>query len=109
MKNHIAEGLDAGALEKLNAHVRHTTERCTNGRGMLEYAAVQDFNPMIAKAFAMRYACRQRGCGLVPKSEAGWIIATQISVAKEYWFCGACGGEFRYGLGGRRPRLERPG
>ena len=59
MKNHIAEGLDTTAKEKLDEHVRRVAEKCSNGRGMPEYAAVVDFNPMITKAFAMRYACRQ--------------------------------------------------
>ncbi len=58
---------------------------------------------MVSKEFAMRYACRQKGCGLVPKSEAGWIIATQKAEAKEYWFRGACGGEFKYGSGAGDP------
>ncbi len=84
MKNHFAEGLDKAAMDKFRKHVRTVTAGCTNGRGLLEHAAAQDFNPMISKAFAMRYACRQQGCGLAPKSEAG---------------CAACGGEFKYGLG----------
>ena len=56
---------------------------------------------MISRTFAMRYACRQRGCGYIPKSEADWIIAEQkdCTSKKEYWFCAACGGEFKYGLG----------
>ena len=70
----------------------------TNGRGLLEYAAAHDYNPCITRTFGIRYACRHAGCGFIPKSEADWFIATQFGHTREYWFCAACGGEFKYGL-----------
>ncbi len=110
MKKHIAAGLDKEALEKFHKHVKMTVEASTQGRGMLEYAAAHDFNPMISKAFAMRYACRQQGCGVVPKSEAGWIIAQQCEGDKnEYGFCGACGGEYKHAVVGCAGGFEGPG
>ena len=84
MRQHFAAGLDAAAMEKFNEHVKDVTEKSTFGRGVLEYAAIHDYNPMISRTFAMRYACRQRDCGFVPKSEADWIIATQQNTKREY-------------------------
>ena len=99
MRQRFAAGLDAAAMEKFNEHVKDVTETCTYGRGVLEYAAIHDYSPMISRTLAMRHACRQRDCGFVPKSEADWIIATQQNTRREYWLCAACGGEFKYGLG----------
>ncbi len=70
-------------MEKFRENVKSVTAGCTNGRGLLEYAAAEDFNPMISNAFAMRFACRQQGCGMVPKSEAGSVIATQKGLHEE--------------------------
>ena len=64
----------------------------------MELAAIHDFNPMISKSFAMRYACRQADCGLIPRAETDWFIAQQHGIAREYWFCAACGGEFKYSI-----------
>ena len=99
MRKTFVAGLDAAAMTKVRMHVADVTRKCSNGRSLLEYAAIHDYNPMISRTFAMRYACRQKGCGFIPKSETDWIIATQHGIAREYWFCAACGGEFRYNLG----------
>ena len=110
MKNHFAEGLDASAKEKFDEHVMRVAEKRSNGRGMLEYAAVQDFNPMVAKAFAMRYACRQKGMWLHPEVGGGldYWNATEFQEEGALVLRGVRR-RVQVRLGGRRPRLERPG
>ena len=95
----FAQGLYATAMAKFTEYVKHATSKFGGGgRELLELAAIHDFNPMISKSFAMRYACRQADCGLIPRAETDWFIAQQHGIAREYWFCAACGGEFKYSL-----------
>ncbi len=59
-----------------------------------------DHMPMLSGSAAHRYGCRQKNCGLIPKSETGWFLARQPngqgSAGKCYWFCPACGGQSTY-------------
>ncbi len=47
----------------------------------------------------MRYACRQEGCGFIPRSETDWITGQQRGTKRECRMCAACGGELAYRLG----------
>ena len=85
-------------MNKFKAHLDRLTDKCTHGNGLLEYAAAHDYNPCITRTLGMRYACRRAECGFISKSEADWFIATQPGHKREYWFCAACGYEFKYGL-----------
>ncbi len=72
MKNHFAEGLNSTALEKFNEHVRRVPEKCSNGRGMLEYAAAQDFNPHDRESVC--HEVRLQAEGMRPGPEVGsWM------------------------------------
>ena len=56
-----------------------------------------DYVPMITGTVAIRYGCRQANCGVIPKSERGWLQAKQPGAAKKlYWHCPACSGEFTF-------------
>ena len=100
LRLHLGKGIDSVEVQKYKQLVKEIAEK--NGeKGMQEYAAIMDYNPLITHAFAMRYACRHDACQLIPKSEAGWFICGQYECesTREYWFCAGCGGQFLYKLG----------
>ena len=74
MRKTFAQGLDASALRSFTERVDKLAADNTNGRRLMELTAIQDYGPMISRTFGMRYACRQAGCGFIPRSETDWII-----------------------------------
>ena len=62
-------------------------------------AYATDYVPMLSGTMGMRYGCRQRGYGLIPKYETDWFHGKQpgsMEGARVHWFCPACGGEFTF-------------
>ncbi len=104
MRAHFAKGLDAKAL---GLYSKHLTKLAKDNPGCselrhLSYAA--DYVPMLSGTVGMRYGCRQKGCGLIPKYETDWFHGVQPdgqgNAKKWYWFCPACGGQFTYNTKG---------
>ena len=83
MRQTFAACFDAKAMKLFEDHVNKLAADSTNGRSLLALAAIHDYNPMISRTFGMRYACRQAGCGFIPRGEMGWIIAQQRGAPRE--------------------------
>ncbi len=91
------KGLYTKHLKKLAAD----NPNCTELRNL---SMAADYVPMLSAKAAQRYGCRQKGCGLIPKSETDWFQAVQPegqgNARKWYWFCPACGGQYTYNTKG---------
>ena len=65
MRRHFARGLDATALEKHNKHLTQLASENKDCNDLVHLSLASDYVPMISGAVAMRYCCRQKGCGLI--------------------------------------------
>ncbi len=95
MRKHFAEGLSPEALEKYTTHLMKLAKDNPNCDELRHLSMAVDYMPMLSGRAAQRYGCRQKNCGLIPKSETGWFQARQpngqAAAGKCYWFCPACG------------------
>ena len=99
MRKHFAAGLDLPALERYNMHLEKLAQDNEGCNELRCLAYSNDYVPMLTGTIGMRYGCRQRGCGLIPKYETDWFHAVQQGAgtgAKVGWYCPACGGEFTF-------------
>ncbi len=104
LRAHFARGLDPKALELYTKHLTKLAKDNPGCNGLRNLSLAVDYVPMLSATAAMRYGCRQKGCGLIPKNETDWFHAVQPdgqgNAKKSYWFCPACGGQFTYNTKG---------
>ena len=69
MRQHFAAGLDADTMERYAGHLEKLAADNADSNELRCLAYAGDYVPMLSGTIGMRYGCRQRGCGLIPKYE----------------------------------------